>query len=404
MPTTAITHSSFRAYIGSLLAAHNALNMQSVAVAWQIYTLTHDPLDLGLIGLAEFLPAPLLVLLTGHVADRVDRLRIVRVGYAGQALCSVLLLILTLRAEQAIWHYLLVILAIGTTRSFHAASARALVPNLVPTELIPSAGAWRAITMQIASITGPVIGGLLAGTYTFLVYAVCAYLHLLAAWTLTRIRTPPQRFSDTPLHWQSLTAGLAFIRGCRPLFGAITLDLFAVLFGGATALLPIYARDILLVGADGLGYLRGAMALGAAMTAFWLLRHPPERRIGLTLYAMVALFGLATIGFGLSRNYYWSLVFLFVLGAADMVSMYIRSALVPLLTPDPMRGRVTAVEMVCIDASNKLGAFESGLAAALLGPAPAVVFGGVATLLVVFGWYRWFPALYRIDRWQDLTP
>ncbi len=400
----AFAHAHFVHYVFAIAAAHVALSMQLVALGWHIYALTHNALDLGLIGLFEFLPAPILVLVSGHLADRINRERILGVGYCAQSLCSLALAFATQSGDTRVWHLFMIILLVGIARSFHSPAARALVPNLVPPEALANAVAWRASVMQISLVSGPVLGGWLYGIDSSLVFGASAVLQLLAAGSVSRIVTLQQRAVAERVTWQSLTAGIAFIRQSRPLLGAISLDLFAVLFGGVTALFPLYASDILHVGPAGLGWLRSAFAAGATVTALCLVRRAPQAALGKWLFLVVTMYGTATIAFGLSTHFFWSLAFLFVAGAADMISMYIRSALVPLLTPDSMRGRVTAVEMVFIGASNELGAFESGVVAALVGAVPAVVLGGLATLIISGWWIRLFPALYRIDKLSDLTP
>jgi hypothetical protein len=325
-------------------------------------------------------------------------------AYSAQAVCSIVWLLLTALHAPDIRLIFLTVLAVGAARSFHGASARALVPNLVPAAAFANATAWRVGILQAAMMAGPVLGGLLYSIQPGLVFGVSALLQCLAALQISRINPTQARITTEKVTWRSLTAGFAFIRATPSLLGAVSLDLFAVLFGGATALLPIYARDILGTGPSGLGWLRAASAAGAMLTAVALLSWTPQRAIGKTLFVVVAIFGIATVGFGLSTSFSLSLLLLFIAGAADMVSMYIRSALVPLLTPDAMRGRVTAVEMVFIGASNELGAFESGLLAALVGPVPAVVLGGVATLCIAVTWRRLFPTLYEVDRLADLKP
>jgi MFS family permease len=399
----AFRHRDFALYWLASLAGHMALQMQMVAIGWQVYDLTRNPLDLGLVGLAEFLPAPLLVFLTGHAADRFERRRIVCGGHAVQTLAAVLLLALALRGTE-VWPILAVAVLLGIARAFSAPASRAMTPILVPAAVLPNAVAWRTSAMQASFVGGPALGGLLYAAGAEVVYGAAAVLLLAATLLMLAMgRRPPPLTTEKP-GFASIFAGVAFIWRRRLLFGLISLDLFAVLFGGATALLPIYARDILMVGPEGLGVLRAAPAVGAVVVALALARWPVQRAIGRTMFLVVAIFGLGTIVFGVSENFRLSLAALAVLGAADSVSVFIRSTLMPLATPDAMRGRVTAVEMVFIGASNELGAFESGVAAALLGTVPAVVFGGVATLAVVALWIRWFPELYRIDRFDAIRP
>ncbi len=394
----AFRHRDFTVYWLSSLFGQVAMQMQMVAIGWQVYDLTRNPLDLGLVGLAEFLPAPFLVLLTGHVADRFERRVIVTIGYAGQAACALLLLYLALAGLDRVWPIFAVALLLGTARAFSAPASRAMTPSLVPLATLANAIAWRSAAMQGAFVGGPALGGLLYVAGPDVVYGTAAALLLTATLIMLAMRRRPPAARPEPPSWTSVIAGFTFIWSKPVLLGVISLDLFAVLFGGAVALLPIYARDILLVGPVGLGILRSAPAVGAVVMALVLAHRPLDRHAGRTMFAVVALFGLGTIVFGLSTSFWLSLAALIVLGGADMVSVFIRSTLVPLATPDAMRGRVTAVEMVFIGASNELGAFESGVAAALLGTVPAVVFGGLATLAVVALWMRWFPELYRVDR------
>lgn len=398
----AFRHRDFAISWAAGLCAQSALQMQMVAIGWQVYDLTRDPLDLGLVGLAEFLPAPLLVFLTGHVADRMERRFIVFCGYAVQMLAAVALLVLTLRGLTQVWPILAVALLLGTARAFSGPASRAMTPLLVPAAVLPNAVAWRSSAMQFAFIGGPAIGGLLYALAPPAVYAVSATLLFLATLLMLAMNRRPVTPPAEKPTLATVFAGAIFIWKKRIVLGVISLDLFAVLFGGATALLPIFARDILMVGPEGLGILRAAPALGAVVVAIVLAVWPVKRAIGRTMFAVVAVFGLGTIVFGLSENFWLSLAALAVLGGADSVSVFIRSTLLPLATPDSMRGRVTAVEMVFIGASNELGAFESGVAAALLGTVPAVIFGGAATLLIVALWIRWFPELYRVNRFEDV--
>jgi MFS family permease len=394
----AFRHRDFTVYWASSLCAQVAMQMQMVAIGWQLYDLTRRPLDLGLVGLAEFLPAPLLVLLTGHVADRFERRRIVQIGNGVQTLGALLLLFLALHGLSGPWPIFAVALLIGGAKAFNAPAGRAMLPNLVPLADLANAVAWRSTSMQAAFVGGPAVGGLLYVLGPQAVYGSAAALLLAATLILLAMQRRPAAERMEPPSWASVLAGILLIFRRPVLLGAISLDLFAVLFGGAVALLPVYARDILMVGPQGLGLLRSAPAVGAVVMALVLTHHPVTRRVGRTLFLVVAIFGAGTILFGLSTIFWLSLAALAVLGAADMVSVFIRSTIVPLATPDDMRGRVTAVEMVFIGASNELGAFESGVAAALLGTVPAVVFGGVATLVIAGLWVRLFPQLYRVDR------
>ena len=397
----AFRYRDFSLFFAARFLSGIAVQMQNVAVGWLVYDLTRDPLALGLVGLVTFLPAVGFALVTGHVADRLDRRLILLVCYASCALTAIgLLVVARSGTEEVGWIYALVVL-FGTGRAFANPAGQALVPNLVPIEHLKSAVAWSSSAWQTATIMGPAMGGLLyalGGTVVFGAAAVCFSLTaiLSAAIRHRGARAPREKAS-----WATLLAGIRFIRSRPVILGAISLDLFAVLLGGATALLPIYARDILAVGPLGLGLLRSAPAAGALTMAVLLAYRPLARHTGRRMFQAVAIFGLATIGFGLSESLLFSLLCLFVLGSADMVSVVIRQTLVQLETPDAMRGRVAAVNSVFIGASNELGEFESGTLAAFIGTVPAVVVGGAGTLLVAGLWARWFPDLRRRDRLGD---
>jgi MFS family permease len=391
-------HRAFARFFGARVAAIMAYQMLSVAVGWQIYALTDSALALGLVGLAQFAPSIALLLVVGHVADRHDRRKVLRAGQAADAISALFLA----GASLAGWITPAVIFAtvvvVGASRAFQNPSSQALLPALVPRDELPRALAASSSAGPTAVIAGPAIGGLLYVLDPAAVYAACALLYAAAALMVTAIRTAHREPSREPPSLATLTAGIRYIRAKRVLLGAISLDLFAVFLGGATALLPIYARDILHTGPEGLGLLRSASAVGALGTAAWLARRPLGGRAGRTMFACVAIFGVATIAFGLSTVFALSFAALVTMGAADMVSVVIRSSLVQLGTPDGMRGRVSAVNSVFIGASNQLGEFESGVTAAWFGAVPAVVLGGVGTLLVVAVWMRLFPELARFDR------
>jgi MFS family permease len=372
--------------------------MQNVGVGWLVYDITRDPLALGLVGLFAFLPAVGLALLTGHVADRRDRRTILVVCYTGVSLTALGLLACAWSDIARPWPIYLLVLAFGAIRAFANPAGQALVPNLVPPAELGTAVAWSSSVWQTATIAGPAVGGLLYAVGDSVVFAATAAGFALSTALLAAIRT--RRSPSTPREpasWATLLAGLAFIRSRPAILGAISLDLFAVLLGGSVALLPIYARDILHTGPWGLGLLRSAPAVGALLMALALAHRPLRRRSGLRMFQAVVLFGLATIGFGLSTRLPVALLFLTILGAADMVSVYIRQTLVQIDTPDAMRGRVAAVNTVFIGASNELGEFESGLLAAFTGAVAAVVIGGVGTIAVAALWARWFPELRRRD-------
>lgn len=396
----ALAHGPYRLLLSARLLGVLALQMISVAVGWQVYEATSRPLDLGLVGLVQFLPVLLLWPVTGSVADRNDRSAILRACSLVWCLCALALLAIAWRGLENVGVATLyaVLVPLAAARAFAGPAGSALVPRLVGPEALPSAVALSSSTYQVASVAGPAVGGFVyAGGGAVAVYATAAVL--LAASALLQLGLPAApgqggRARDLA----DLMAGLTYVRSRPVLLGAITLDLFAVLLGGAVALLPIYARDILAVGPTGLGVLRAAPAVGAALTAAWLAMHPIRRHAGRTLLVAVTVFGLATIGFGLSRDVVLSVACLALLGIADEVSVVIRQTLVQVHTPDAMRGRVSALNLLFVGVSNEIGELESGMAAAALGTVPAVVVGGVGTLLVVAiaAWRA--PALRDVDR------
>ncbi|MBM5810727.1 MAG: MFS transporter [Gammaproteobacteria bacterium] len=375
-----------------------AAQMQTVAVGWQVYEITRDPLDLGLIGLSQFLPFVLLVLPAGQVADRYNRARIIGLCYSLGLVCAALLLALTLSGSTRTWPVFAVMVLFGTARAFSMPSGQALLPNLVPPELFSRAVAVNSSTWQISTVAGPALGGLIYLLGPQAVYGSVAVLTVAGVLLLRGVRAPAPVAQQEPDNWHTLLEGLRFVFRQRLVLAAISLDLFAVLFGGATALLPAYASDVLAVGPDGLGWLRAAPGIGAALVALTLAWRPITRRVGPAMLAGVALFGLGTVVFGLSESMWLSLLALTVLGGADMVSVYIRHVLVQLETPDSIRGRVSAVSAVFIGASNELGEFESGVTAAWWGLKPAVVVGGCVSVAIAGLWLRWFPQLRRMDR------
>lgn len=396
-----MAHPGFVRFLSARLAVSIAVQMQTVAVGWQIYAITHDPLDLGLIGLSQFLPFVLLVLPAGHVADRRHRARILALCYALEFVCATLLLAFTLSGLAVVWPVFAVMVLFGVARAFSMPAGQALLPNLVPPALFSRAVAVNSSTWQVSTIAGPAIGGLVYLAGPEVVYASVAGLTAAAVFLMmgvhgTRSARPAE--ADT---WHTLLEGIRFVWRRKIILGAVSLDLFAVLFGGSVALLPAYASDILHVGPDGFGWLRAAPGIGAAIVALALAWRPIARHAGRMMFAGVAIFGVATVVFGVSESFLPSLVALTVLGAADMVSVYIRHLLVQLETPDAIRGRVSAVNAVFIGASNELGEFESGLTAAWWGLKPAVVVGGVASVAIAGLWMRWFPALRRLDRFPQ---
>ena len=380
--------------------------MLMVAVGWQMYELTGSAWDLGLVGLYQFVPALLLTLVAGHVADRVHRGRIIAACLVTQATVALILV-----AATEGWHpsgashswasrelLLAVSVMLGVARAFQMPAQQALTPMLVPPVMLPRAMAFSSAGMQAAVIGGPALGGVIFVAGATAVYATCAFLFATGCVLIAVLRydhVPPPR---EPVTLRTLLAGVEFVWQRKALLGAVSLDLFAVLLGGATALLPMFAKDILHVGPWGLGLLRGAPAVGALLTSAVLTRWPLERRVGPTMLSAVALYGVCMVVFGLSTSFVLSLLVLAISGGADMVSVVVRQTLVQIETPNEMRGRVSAVNSVFIGASNQLGEFESGATAALLGPVGSVVAGGVGTLLVAAAWFRLFPSLSRRDK------
>lgn len=402
-------HREFRlAMVAKLLSVIGG-QMQAVAIGWQVYEITRRPLDLGLVGLAQFVPAASLSLVAGHVADRYDRKRILLVFHAGMAVSGIALFALARVGHPKVAAIWLVGALLGVLRTFAGPANQALLPQLVPADLFPHAVGWSSSIWQIAAIGGPFLGGVFyaAGGDDYaraaqLVYAAAAVFSVLAFFAIAAMNITPAKKEKKSVDWETLWAGVHYVWRKKLVLGSISLDLFAVLFGGAVALLPIYARDILHVGPTGLGALRSAPAAGAACTALYLAQRPLGRNLGKLMFVSVAIFGVATIVFGLSKSFVVSLAALFVVGASDMVSVVIRQLVVQLSTPDEMRGRVSAVNLVFVGASNELGEFESGLTAAWLGVMPAVVVGGIGTLAVVGLWTLLFPGLRRLDRVADL--
>ncbi|HEV3418667.1 MAG TPA: MFS transporter [Candidatus Acidoferrum sp.] len=402
--TAAFQFSGFRLYQIARFCIVFCTEMQSVAVGWQVYEITHRPLDLGLTGLAQFLPGVVLFLLAGHVADRFDRKNLLTLCYVGFATSSTLLLLVALKVEYlhragSVGPIFAILCLVGAVRSFSMPASRALLPQLVPEEQFQSAVAWNSSIFQFATILGPAMGGIL---YAFFrgpaaVYATALSAGTIAVLTTLRIKVQSPPRVREPFSLKTVFAGFRYIWDHKLVFGSISLDLFAVLLGGAVALLPVYAKEILVTGPWGLGLLRSAPGIGAAVMALLIAYKPIRRRAGATMLWCVAGFGVFTIVFGLSRNIVLSMISLFFVGAADMVSVVVRGVLIQIETPDEMRGRVNAVDMIFIGASNELGEFESGLAAQWFGAVPAVVLGGVGAIVVTVLWAWMFPELRRAD-------
>ena len=381
-----------------------AMHMQAVAVGWQMYDLTDSPLDLGLVGLVQFIPSFLLVLVAGHFADRHDRRRIISAAQAGAGLASALLTIGTASGAMTREWILATVFVFGVARAFEQPTVAALLPALVPSPLLPRAVAASSASGQMGMIVGPAIGGLLYAVSPILVYGLCCSLFLVASMLVFCLRTGPHQAKREPVTLEQVFAGIRFIRANPIVLGAMVLDLFAVLLGGATALLPIFARDILDTGPWGLGVLRAAPAIGAVVVSMLLTQFPPRQRVGGAIFAAVTGFGFATLAFALSTSFVLSTLALLILGATDMVSVVARQTLIQLHTPDATRGRVNAVSSMFVVASNQLGDFRAGVMAAWLGAVPAVLIGGLGTLLVVVGCWRMFSALAQVDRFEPAAP
>jgi MFS family permease len=385
--------SSFRYFFLSRIATTMSNQMLMVIVAWQMYDITHSAYDLGMVGLAQFIPALALCLVVGQVADRYDRRLILMACLIGQFSVAILLIAGTLGGWLGREVILIASVGLGMAKAFQLPTQQALLPTLVPLPALPRALAINSAGSQCATIIGPAIGGFIYVAGAAVVYGACAAMCLFAAVMIYLIHYQHVRLSREPVTLQSLFAGISFIWMRKEVLGAISLDLFAVLFGGATALLPIFARDVLHIGSWGLGLLRSAPAVGALLVSLYLARHPIERRVGKMMFGSVALYGVATLVFALSHSFVVSLMALMLTGAFDMVSVVVRQSLVQLETPNEMRGRVSAVNSIFIGASNQLGEFESGVTAGWLGAVPSVLVGGASTMLIVALWMKLFPSL-----------
>ena len=401
----AFQYHDFKYYVLSRLLATLSLQMQSTAIGWQVYDIMHKPIYLAYIGLVLFLPNALFALATGHVADRFDRRRVVQLCQLMLAAGSLALALMSLHgiAGHLGLVYLLLFL-IGTAGAFLSPASQSLTVLIVPPEHLSNAVTWNSSIWHLAAIVGPAMGGFLLwlANPEMVYFAACA-LMIGSVFAVGAMRVRSGRMEKRGTSWRTLLAGIHYVFAQKVILGCISLDLFAVLLGGATALLPIYVKDILFVGTFKYGLLRGAPALGALVMALTVMHLPPMRRAGAAMLWSVAGFGLFTVVFGVSRNFYLSLAALTLLGGLDMISVIVRHTLVQLLTPKAMLGRVSAVNMVFIGASNELGEFESGLTAAWFGAEPAVVLGGVGTMVVVALWAWMFPAMRRIKR-LDQSP
>ena len=395
---------SFALLWSASLATGLATQMVAVAIGWQVYAIHRNPLDLGLVGLAEFAPLPLLALPAGQLVDRASR-RVVAAAAAGFHIGIIgVLLAITAAGTRSLWPYLVVGALAGVMSAVGSPATQALMPELVPGELLQGALALRTVAGRIGTVVGPTIGGVIFAVEPLAVYATAAFLLALALGAMVAMQPTVSRRSGEPVRWESVVAGLHFVLRTRMLLGAILLDLVAVLLGDAIALAPVFARTILDIGPVGLGALRTAPSLGSLAAGAIITRRPLQRRAGPTLLFVVAVFGAATIVFGLSRSLPLSLAALFVTGFADMFSMTIRATTIALITPLDLQGRVLAVESVFISASNELGAFEAGGMASLLGTVRAVVLGGALMIAAAASWPKLFPSLSRMGRLEDLRP
>lgn len=392
----AFRHSGFARYWLARFLGSFSAQIMGVSVGWQVYDITRDPFDLGIVGLVQFLPAFLLVLVTGAVADRFNRVAIMTTCIAGEALCALALIVFVLSGEHSAVPIFLILVVFGTLRAFFGPAQQSLMPNLVPEKDLASAIAWSTSSWQIATVLGPVAGGLLYGVSANAAYGTALVLLTVAAVLTVTISAPVRmKTAKEKPSFETLVAGFRYIWNEKIVLGAISFDLFAVLLGGAGALLPVYARDILDVGPWGLGLLRAAPGIGAIVVAGFLLRHPVKDHAGIIMFVCVALFGFFTVVFGASTLVWLSVLAMALMGGFDMVSVYVRETLIQLWTPDAVRGRVNAVNQVFVGASNELGEFRAGISAGLIGTVPAVIFGGVATIAVAGLWWLWFPALRK---------
>ncbi|AMM13356.1 MAG: MFS transporter [Pseudomonadota bacterium] len=386
-------HRPFALFWSARVMSSVAFQMMSVAIGWQIYSITHSAFALGLVGLAQFLPMFMLTLVVGHVADRYDRRTIAFICQAIEGVAALTLCIATWRGVTSQELIYVIAAVAGSARAFESPSMSALLPNLIPRAQLQYATAWSTSANQTAQILGPAMGGLLYGLGALVVYGAVSVAFVGAALLLSLIKIEKAVRMKTPLSFESLFSGIAFIRRKPVILGALSLDLFAVLLGGATALLPVFARDVLQAGPWALGVLRAAPAVGALAGSIYLAHFPLRQRAGTAMFGGVIAFGIATIVFGLSRNIIVSMLALGALGASDVISVVVRNSLVQLQTPDDMRGRVNAINSLFIGTSNQLGEFESGMTAGLFGAVPAVLIGGAGTIVVALIWMRLFPAL-----------
>ena len=392
----ALRHRGYRLFWLARVSATFAALVVSVSVGWQVYDLTRNPLDLGFVGLVQFTPSLLLVLVTGTASDRFNRRAIISICQAVEGLVAALFLALTAFRVITVGEIFALLVVFGTARAFLNPASQSLLTNLVPTSDLANAIAWNSTAWQIATILGPVAGGLLFGVSAEVAFGAATLLFGTAAGLVALVPRPPQKTIPERPTWTTLLAGVRYVWQQKIVLGAISLDLFAVLLGGATALLPAYARDILVVGPWGLGLLRAAPGIGALSVVFVLAAHPIRDHAGLILFVGVTIFGVFTAVFGASTIVWLSIAALALMGAGDMVSVFVRETIIQLWTPDAVRGRVSAVNMVFVGASNELGEFRAGTVAALIGVVPAVILGGIGTVIVAGLWSQMFPELRRV--------
>lgn len=396
-----LRHRNFSLYLLARVLGTFAVQMQSVAIGWQVYAKTGDVFDLGLIGLAQFAPFLILILIAGHAADRYNRRNIVLICFCLQLLCSALLFGYTVTGLHAVWPVFVVLALYGSARAFMMPATQAILIHLVPAESFSKAVALSSSSFQVAMILGPTVGGLLYLAGPMVVYGIVGTLLLISVFLMSGVRVDGQSDKPRAATWHSVLEGLRFVWSSPLVLGAISLDLFAVLFGGATALLPAYANDVLHAGPTALGLLRTSTGIGATLTSILLAFFPISKGVGRWMFGGVAVFGLGTVVLGTSHSLIVAMVCLLLMGSGDMVSVYIRHILVQYATPDEIRGRVSAVNAVFIGASNELGEFESGITASWFGLVRAIIFGGVATLVVTGVWAWRFPVLSRMDRFPE---
>lgn len=407
--TTSIYHQpGFLPFVTSRLFSFFASQIQAVVVAWQVYDITRDPMTLAYVGLAQFLPMLFFLIPAGDLIDRFDRKKIVMLSWGVQGICSALLLIISIQDLKQPLYFYAVLLLYGCGRAFTGPALQSLLPQIVPRERLAAAIAGNSLIMRIAAISGPLLGG---GLYAWgggvAAYTVCLLCFVMSIFLLYRV---PVRYAEKATAttqelgaWQRFTAGIQFIRSRPIILGTISLDLFAVLLGGVVALLPVYAQEVLHTDSTGLGALRSAMAMGEVVVGVYLSLHPFNHRVGISMFIAVFIFGLANLVFALSTLFWLSFLALAIAGAADMVSVYIRSSLVQFSTPDAMRGRVNAVNMLFIGSSNELGEFRAGSSAAWFGVVPAAVIGSLFTLGITAAWMGLFPSLKHVNKFEDAT-